>query len=222
MCCHNSSCRPSGFLSWMASWLTFPLCPLLSAPLAAISVVRAVRSGSAAAMTRSALLSPFVVVTMCVAIGASADYSRGRAVWHTVPDCCSHRQVETTASWSIHTKTRAPIDARRPHGHQYFTWRVSNRVVKTLHRLFGPQRGAYAGSLPSPVDVEAAFVASGRLASPTQMQDLMGYVMGGHVDEAPRFDCQWAGDEREQDGYRNAAGHLFGWGKRGVLEAVGT
>lgn len=149
MCCFNASCRPSGFLSWMASWLTFPICPILSAPLAVVSVIRSVRSGSAYAMTRSALLSPFVVVTMCVTVRTAAEYAHGQAVWHEMPRHRAHQASEiASVGWSIDPRTRFKVDTRRPHGHEYFTWRLSNRIGRSLVKMFGPQQGSWRGAIP--------------------------------------------------------------------------
>ena len=222
MCCYNSSCRPSGFLSWMASWLTFPLCPILAAPLAAISIFRAVRSGSAYAMTRSALLSPFVVVTMCVTVQTAAEYSRGQAVWHAMPKCCFREKSEATkASWSIAPKTRLKVSTQVPHGHQRYTWRVSNRVAKTLVKLYGPQKSSYTGALPSIDDAKFALFGSGRPATAAQMRDLMGYAVTGPNDEFDpiSFGKDWRHPCRV---YRNSAGRIFLSGTIDNLEVIGT
>jgi len=169
MCCHLSSCRPSGFLSWMASWLTFPICPIISAPLAAISVIRAVRSGSAYAMTRSALLSPFLIVTLCVTVRTAADYSHGQAVWHAMPKCCSGEQAASAPiGWSVDPRTRLDVSPKPPQGHQRFTWWVSNRVAKNLVKLFGPQKGSWRGSLPGKEQAGRAF-RTGRDAEPVDL-----------------------------------------------------
>lgn len=151
MCClSNSACRPAGFLSWLASWLTFPLCPVVSAPLALFSLVRSVRSGSAWAMTRSTLFSPFIVVTMVVAAGAVRDYGRGQAVLH--PETCARvcGRPSFDPNWSIDARTRLPIVSRMPrNGASRFMWRINDRVVRVLSRALGPQKGSYTGALPS-------------------------------------------------------------------------
>jgi hypothetical protein len=210
MCCYSSSCRPSGFLSWMASWLAFPLCPIVSAPLAAISLIRSVRSGSAYAMTRSALLSPFVVVTMCVTVRTAADYSHGKAVWHQMPKCClTQCAPSTTIGWSVDPKTRMSVDPQRPHGHQIYTWRVSNRVGKALVKMFGVQKGAWAGVLPTPEDAGLA-LAAGRnvnardLRGDPALAAAFGYPewKGGFVGVqlgAVSLPIAYAGGERRQD-----------------------
>ncbi len=166
MCClANSSCRPAGFLSWLASWLTFPICPLVSAPLAICSTVRSVRSGSAWAMTRSTLFSPFIVVTMVVAVGAVRDYKRGQAVLH--PETCVGicGKASFDPNWSIDARTRLPIVSRMPrNGASRFMWRINDRVVRSLARVIGPQKGAYAGALPSR-DAAGRALAKGRLAT---------------------------------------------------------
>lgn len=151
MCCLSSStCRPAGFLSWLASWLTFPLCPVVSAPLALFSMVRSVRSGSAWAMTRSTLFSPFIIVTMCVTAGAVRDYKRGQAVLHpqTCVGICGRPSFDP--NWSIDARTRLPIESRMPrNGASRFMWRINDRVVRVLSRALGPQKGSYTGALPS-------------------------------------------------------------------------
>lgn len=151
MCClSNSACRPAGFLSWLASWLTFPLCPVVSAPLALFSLVRSVRSGSAWAMTRSTLFSPFIVVTMVVAAGAVRDYGRGQAVLH--PETCARvcGKPSFDPNWSIDARTRLPIVSRMPrNGASRFMWRINDRVVRVLSRALGPQKGSFTGALPT-------------------------------------------------------------------------
>lgn len=159
MCCFSSSCRPTGAVSWLASWVAFPFIPLLSAPLALVSLVHAVRSGSGWAMTRSALLSPLVLVTVFVAGKAVSDYGRGVAMLHRAP------AESRGAGWNVDPRTRLPIARTTDRNRvRRFASRVYDRVASRLCRAFGPQAGSWTGALPSPREAGEA-LASGRPAT---------------------------------------------------------
>ncbi|MCC6740943.1 MAG: hypothetical protein IT452_18030 [Planctomycetia bacterium] len=158
MCCFPSSCRPTGAVSWLASWAAFPFMPLLSAPMALLSLVRAIRSGSGWAMTRSTLLSPFVLVTVSVAACAVRDYNRGAAVLHRETGATPERD----AGWNVDPRTRLPIErVTASCGARRFVRRVYDRVSSRLCRRFGPQVGSWKGALPSPREAGEA-LAQGR------------------------------------------------------------
>ncbi|MCE9582675.1 MAG: hypothetical protein K8T20_09300 [Planctomycetes bacterium] len=164
MCCLSSS-RCSGLLSWFASWVVFPICPLISAPLAAISLVRGLRGGSAMAITRATLLSPFVLVTAVTAFHTTLGYTHGVAYLH--PDvrvaCCG--APSPYASWSVDPRSRLPVIAEPArNGASRFMWRVNDRMARMLVRILGPQKGSWTGALPTAQEAGSA-LAKGKRAS---------------------------------------------------------
>lgn len=168
MCCFSSSCRPTGAVSWLASWVAFPFIPLLSVPLALVSLVQALRSGSGWAMTRSSLLSPLVLVTVFVAGKAVNDYGRGAAMLHRDP------AGSRSAGWSVDPRTRLPV-VRTPDRNRVrrFASRVYDRVASRLCRAFGPQAGSWTGTLPSPREAGEA-LAAGRPAGLEEVRQVSG------------------------------------------------
>ena len=197
MCCDNEgghACRSSGFLAWAGSWLLFPISPLLSVLLGGISFFQSF--GSGARLTRSTLLTPFVIVPVFFIFQGAADYTSGHAVLHRNAAAftrCESRYLHS--DWDVDPRTRLPY-METPCGFgSFFTHRAYNRTVIFLSRKFGPQRGAYTGRIPELRQVREA-LAEGRTASREEVMahpdlyhyaTLAGASMPSEVELADEF-----------------------------------
>ncbi|MBI2919858.1 MAG: hypothetical protein HYY18_02105 [Planctomycetes bacterium] len=185
MCCDNEgrhSCCSSGFLAWAGSWLLFPISPILSVLLGGLSFAQSF--GSGARLTRSTLLTPFVLVPVFFIFQGAADYSSGHAVLHrnaVAVTRCESRYLES--DWDVDPRTRLPY-METPCGFgSLFTHRAYNRTVIFLSRKFGPQRGAYTGRIPELRQVRAA-LARGEVARSQEVMafpDLYHYATVAHA-----------------------------------------
>jgi hypothetical protein len=137
----------------MASWLLFPVSPVLSFLAAGIAFFQSFPSSCR--LVRTTLLSPFVVAPVFFAFKGMHDYSHGRAVMFRIP-ACGAAACERDAECSIDPKTRLPMADARGRCGNFMTLRVYNRMVRFLSREFGPQPGAWTGPLPGRSEAQEA------------------------------------------------------------------
>lgn len=193
MCCDNEgrhSCSSPGFLAWAGSWILFPIAPVISLVLGGVSFFQSF--GSGARLTRSTLLTPFVIVPVFFIFQGAADYTSGHAVLHRNAAAftrCESRYL--SSDWDVDPRTRLPY-METPCGFgSLFTHRAYNRTVIFLSRKFGPQRGAYRGRFPSLSEARNA-LAKGQLAVAADLErhpDLQAFLAVESPDRDDGFFC---------------------------------